>query len=411
MKISLIFLFGFIVSIFGSNTSSTLEKIIIYGNTRTKDCTILQELCLKEGLKFDWRLINNDRLWLMRLDFLNKSEFLIKSGSDINKKLLLILVQEKKPLSVTPIFESNKLFGLNYGIHATLSNFWGKREKFDMVLQLGGIKKFDFSWKNPCLTQKLRLLTLLQFCHTRFIYLYDDQKPNFKLQTSRINWTLGKRLNRKIKICGKIGLEQNCTDVISVNISGQSTDNLQILEGFIEYDSRSSIIYPQRGCFIKPSIQKHVLPKHNEFYRINLDCRLYMVPYASHILAFQTIIQTSHGKVPVYKRIHMGGGERMRGYHTGYFVGDNCLFSSLEYRFPIQYVNNPTAGIHMGYGGVLFYDMATAWFQNHNITVNQFKSAVGLGVHVIWNEWVFRIEYSPQGEGWGYISTSTSIKF
>ena len=147
MKRMLLFFIFPVISVWGQPLR--LETIHLYGNNRTKSHIILQELHLQEGSPISDSLLINDRLWLLRQDFLRRIEFQIKPGSSVEQRHLLLVVQEKSAWAISPIFNINDLFGWYEGALLTFRNIWGKRNRFDVHVQLGGIQKFSLTWSNP----------------------------------------------------------------------------------------------------------------------------------------------------------------------------------------------------------------------------------------------------------------------
>ncbi len=388
-----------------------LEEISVYGNTRTKDHIILQELTLREGKPLSESLLLKDRAWLLRQDFLKRIEFQIKPGSTPNRCLLLLIIQEKGTWSVSPILSNNDLFGWYTGVKMTKHNLWGRLNRIDATLQVGGLRKFSLSWSNPWFAGKLHLFARLDLYHTAFRYLYGDYLPHFDEKEYGALLTLGKGIGRKLKLGIRTGMEHIWVEDDAVTPSGTPTDNIPILESFVTFDSRDWPLYPRTGLYLHSWTRWFGLFQTDRFHRTGLDIRFYAPIYHENILTVQTSVQISRRNVPIYKRIHLGGGRTIRGYSTGSLAGENSILTSLEYRFPIFYERNPLAGINVGYAGVLFIDGAVTWFQHQPLKFNMLRGSVGLGIHVIWDHWVLRVEYGNHGEGWGFINLGTGIKF
>jgi len=365
----LIYIFCFLPSLLVYSQNPTIEKITLYGNNRTKDHTILRELILQEGKTFSSDLLQKDRAWLLRQGFLKRIEFLTKVGSTKDQRILIMVVQEKGTWSVSPILSNNDLFG----------------------------------WYS--------VFTQFNIYHLSFRYLYGDFFPHFDETDTGIKFALGKGIGRKWKIGIRCGMEQIWVGDPSVTFSGTHKDNISLLETFAVLDTRDWPVYPKSGIYIHSWAQRFNPFGNNRFHRTGIDFRLYSQIVNDNILAIQVYGQFSHGNIPVYKRIHMGGSKTIRGYSTGSLSGEHGILMSLEYRFPILYVRNPLAGIHVGYAGVLFIDSGATWFQDQETSLDMIHIAAGLGIHLIWDHWVLRVEYGNHGTGWGFINAGTGIKF
>lgn len=388
-----------------------LERIALYGNTRTKDHVILRELHLAEGKPLIETLLLKDRAWLLRQGFLKRIEFQVKPGSTEDKRFLILVVQEKVSWSISPILSNNDLFGWYTGVNLTYHNLWGRRNRIDATFQIGGIRKYGLAWSDPWFGGKLHLFTRLDIYHTHFPYLYGDHHPHFNERDTGVLLTVGKGIGRRIRTGIRIGMERIWVEDPTVTFSETHTDDISLLEGFFTFDSRDWPLYPRTGLYLQAWIHEFGLFQNHRFYRTGLDFNLYSPIYHDNILALQTSVQISQGKVPIYKRIHLGGGKTIRGYRTGLLSGENYFLTSLEYRFHIFYERNPLAGINVGYAGVLFLDAGAAWFQNQIVKPHMLHGSLGFGIHVIWDRWVFRAEYGNHGKGWGFINMGTGIKF
>lgn len=399
------------ISFCGTSDHSHLEKIAVYGNTRTKSGVILRELQVRTGKSFTETDLKKDRSWLLRLDFLKRIEFQQRPGHKSDQQMLMLVVQEEDPWFFTPILETSHPFGWIGGLKWTVPNFRGRRERIQLLLELGGINRGLCSWSNPWFAGKLRLFTEICFQHRRFKYAYPDVKTPFHEKETSFSWTIGRSFARIFKTGFRNLYQQVWTDFPSVMVSGNSTDNLLATELFAEIDTRDWPLYPKTGMYLQSWMRWIYHDQNALFHRTGIECRTYVPIFRDNILAVQCAGQWSNGTVPVYKRIHLGGGETIRGYSKGSLTGENSLMASIEYRFPIFYERNPLAGIHIGYTGVVFMDTGMAWYQNEKPEWDGLHGSVGIGIHFILDHWVIRGEYGYHGKGWGFINTGTSVKF
>jgi outer membrane protein insertion porin family len=388
-----------------------IEKIIVYGNTRTESQTILRELKLKAGSALSPETLQSDRIWLLRQDFLKRIEFQVKTGSSRQQQILLLVVQEKGTWSIKPIISNNDLFGWYAGVTLNTYNLWGRRNRLAVTAQLGGINTLSLSWLNPWFGDQWRLFTEFQVYHHAFQYQYGDFYPHFNQNETGTRITFGKGFGRNVKTGFRGGLERIEVGNPSVTFSGRRTDQVTSFEWFSEIDTRDWPLYPQSGIYCQTFLQVYNPFRDHSFGWIGCDFRLYSPFARENIFAFQTVAALSNGTIPVYKRVHLGGGNTIRGYSTGSLAGENTLRMSLEYRFPILYIRNPLAGIHVGYAGVVFIDTGAAWFQHEKLGWSHVHASMGFGAHLIWDHWVLRVEYGNHGKGWGFINAGTGIKF
>ena len=93
-RIFLILFLGIWTGLFGAVQPARLEKISVYGNTRTQTRVLLRELNVKTGNPFSDADLRKDYSWLLRLDFLKRIEFLMRPGSESDKQMVMLVVQE-----------------------------------------------------------------------------------------------------------------------------------------------------------------------------------------------------------------------------------------------------------------------------------------------------------------------------
>lgn len=410
-RIFFIFFLGIWTSLFAGNKSMILEKISVYGNTRTHTPVLLRELNVKKGTLLTDDRLRKDYSWLLRLDFLKRIEFLMKPGSKSDRQLIMLVVQEEEPWYFSPILETSHPFGWIGGIKWTVPNFRGRRERIQLRLELGGINKGQFSWTDPWFGGNLRLFSKVTAFQRIFRYSYHDVKSPFREKETVFSLTVGKGFGRIFKIGVRGQYQHIWTDCPSVMVSGTNSDDLLSGELFAEIDTRDWPLYPRTGFYLNSWMRWTDQDQSRLFRRSGIEGRGYIPISGNNIIAVECIGQWSKGIVPVYERIHLGGDETVRGYYKGALAGENSLMASLEYRFPIFYERNPLAGIHAGFVGVIFLDTGTAWFQSEKFDWYRLHGSAGFGVHFIFDHYVLRGEYGYSGKGWGFLNTGTSVKF
>jgi outer membrane protein assembly factor BamA len=323
----------------------------------------------------------------------------------------MLIVQEKGMLSVSPIVSNQDVYGWYAGTGLTFRNVLGYRNKIDIITQLGGLRHFEFRLSNPWIFRKLRLFAEFRIYRTAFRYRFSDHPNHFDERDTGLEMTLGKGIGRKFQVGIRSGFERIWVEDPNVSVESGQTDDIFILEPFLCFDSRDWPLYPKRGIFLQTWIRRFDVTKGYRPERISLDIRGYTPAYRENILAVQTIVEISHGPIPIYKRIHIGGGRTIRGFSTGDLSGENSALLSIEYRIPILYIRNPLAGLHAGYAIVLFSDIASTWDRISDWTSDDIYASVGIGVHAIWDHFVLRGEYGYRGRGLGFINVGTGVKF
>jgi len=387
-----------------------LQKIALFGNKTTQSVVIMRELLIQPGYPVTDSLLVSDRAWLIRSNFLDKIDFQLKPGLNKNECNLLIVIKEKHHWSFSPSFHSDDLFGMVGGGTLKLRNLWGYRQELSMKIETGGKKRAVFSWLNPWFAGSWRFFSSMDLYIKKMQYPYQDYPVKFNEMMWGVELKAGKQIGRHIQYGLRTTWEKIRTDLSHATLSGQNMDQPVSAGLFFNIDTRDWPAYPRHGYFFHASMNNTNISGHQYQHTI-LNLRNYFPVKRSDILAMQWFIQGFHGQIPVYQRLHIGGGETVRGIPTGTLAGDWMAMANVEYRFPIMYERNFQEHLHVGYAGILFIDLGSAWFSKNAWTLQNCRSSAGIGVHAIWDQYVVRGEYGTRGKGWGFINIGTSVHF
>lgn len=387
-------------------SESHLGEIALFGNTTTKSHVILREMEQKSGRPFSDSLLARDRSWIIRCDFLDKIDFQLKPDHHKPDYHLLIIVREKGHWSFSPSFHTNDLFGYYGGGTLKYRNLFGLRQTLGLQVEAGGKNRTRLYWANPWLGNQ-HLFTDIELYYYDLPYPYPDFLKSFDMIRKGIRLIFGQQVRRAMKYGIQMTIESVQTDQ-SVPLSGNYNQHFRT-GVFLQHDTRDWPAYPRRGYLFEAGFD-HIQTDQSDYDYAILNARTYIPQRRSDILALQCLIQGYLGTIPVYERLHLGGGDSVRGLPTGFQAGDRLIMINCEYRFPIMYERNFKENLHVGYAGVLFFDMGTAWFAGEWQTSN-LHSAIGIGVHALWDNTVIRGEYGTRGKGWGFINIGTSVHF
>jgi len=109
-------------------------------------------------------------------------------------------------------------------------------------------------------------------------------------------------------------------------------------------------------------------------------------------LALRTAGMFSSGNIPVYDRFYFGYEERIRGRYYDINEGENLLFGGIEFRFPllkIRYIDvapmpgfeTYSSNLKFGISAGIFLETGAIWFQDHQLSQQNFRSGFGAGLH------------------------------
>ncbi len=381
-----------------------IERIVITGNTVTRDKVIRRELGLAEGDLFSGRALRDGNRRLHRLQFFEDIHISRAKGSGDDRMILRVRVKEKRTgqFSIGAGFSTvdNFLFMVRVAEH----NLFGRGQRLSLQAALGGTSSrytlsftepwlfdwpvsagFDlFNWEREFLTYtkvskggRIRFGFPTPWEHTRFFtyYTYEETEiSDVTLNTARI---------------------------IRDQVGTHSTSSLRFI---LRRDTRDHPFLTTRGSDHSISFEYAggVLGGDSGFVKVIGETGWYFP------LLFKTVF-VAHGRVGwaaeqggtffAYQKFFLGGINSLRGFEyqrvgpldpeTGDVIGgERMVQANFELRFPLL----SKAGVV----GVIFYDTGNVWTKDVGYDLGDLRKSVGGGVR-----W-----YSPLGPlriEWGYV--------
>lgn len=377
-----------------------INRIVIEGNTKTRDNVIRRELNVSEGELYNATNIKKSRIKLNRLGYFEDLNFIPqridyekpeKENEDLTD--ILIRVKERPTGFLT--------FGVGYSsvdqfmgsLQISQNNLLGTGQKLSGKLQIGSkTQEYDISFLEPWLFGKPISGGVDVFKISREYTDYTKKSTGFGLRS-------GYRINDDWSVSGGYRFENaKVTDVkntASQIIKDQiGTRITSAIYGNLIRDTRNDAFYPTDGSSFTFYLEfaGGPLGGDNEYVKSVIDyAKFFLLPW-QHTISIhgQYGVVESYGgkKVPIYERFFLGGMYTLRGFEsrsiapkdplTGDVLGGNReLFGNIEYIFPLI----KEAGVR----GVLFFDAGNAY--NSNILPPELRYSVGAGIR-----W-----YSPMG--------------
>ncbi|MBN1779966.1 BamA/TamA family outer membrane protein [bacterium] len=387
-----------------------LDRIAVFGNHVTHTGVILRELELQPGRPVTDSIMISDRSWLIRSDFLKKIDFQLKPSIQKDICALLLVVQEKGHWSFMPSFHTDDLFGMTGGGTLKYRNLSGRRQQLRLNTETGGKTRIGLTWSDPWFGGSWRLFSQATVYYLKMPYPYPDYPDEFTETIRGGELLLGRQPGRTVQIGLRLCREELRSTDRAVLVSDSRSDLRTGTGLFMKIDTRDWPAYPGSGLFVHTGLDHfHFKGGHTEQGIMNI--RAFFPVRSSNILAVQIFARALAGTVPVYDRLHLGGGDMVRGIPTGTLAGNRLVMANMEYRFPIMYERHFEENLHVGYAGVLFLDIGSAWFSESGWDTRDLRCAVGVGVHALWDDYVIRGEYGTRGKGWGFIKIGTNAHF
>ncbi len=125
-----------------------------------------------------------------------------------------------------------------------------------------------------------------------------------------------------------------------------------------------------------------------------LDMRTYLNLPLSLTLAMRVngTLMTGN-EIPTYAHVFLGYGDRVRGYFTTVFEGENVACSTIELRFPLlaprvfrvngSLLPDEFSVWRFGLGLSLFADAGTTWYRGARVRLQSCVSGYGGGIDVM----------------------------
>jgi outer membrane protein assembly factor BamA len=154
-------------------------------------------------------------------------------------------------------------------------------------------------------------------------------------------------------------------------------------------DRRDSVFYPMRGFLFdwRGIIHRSEIKSENDFSLFRIDYRHFFQIEGYHILAIQTRVTHSNGRVPFQEMPRVGGASMMRGYYRGRFIDKNFVAFQGEYRFPMIW----------RFGGAVFAGLSQVAQSPEKFSSDNLKRSAGAGLRFTINREQninFRIDFA-----------------
>lgn len=379
-----------------------IEKVVVQGNTRTRDIVVRRELRLFPGDRFDGGKLKRSKERLTNLGYFEDVSFDIEDTDNYDRKDLVVQVKEAK----TGTFS----FG---GGFSTIDKVVGfievEQRNFDFTnwpTFTGGGQKLSLRAETGTTRNNLRLsftepwimdypvsggFDAYKSERTRsedIGYAYDESKigGNVRFGKQFTEYVSGGVSYKRERI--KIGdIESN----VSADLLAEEGTNTVSAVGFnVSRDSTDSAFSPTKGTVFSCGIDVAggFLGGTKDFYRLQALGSVFVPLMYKSVLEFRTKIgfvdaYDDSNKVPIFERFFAGGSRSIRGYNerkvgpldantNDPVGGESMMVSNIEYTIPIvDFIKFAT-----------FFDFGNVWADVNNFGTEEFKAGTGLGLRI-----------------------------
>ncbi|MCG3149335.1 MAG: Outer membrane protein assembly factor BamA [Verrucomicrobiae bacterium] len=357
-----------------------LEKVIIRGNTKTKDKVIRRELAVAPGDIYNTVRVEASKERLKNLGYFSKVEMTPEPTPIPNRRDLAIQVEEQRTGNVTFGAGFSSVDNLIGFVEITQGNFdlfnWpsltGAGQKMRVRAQLG-LERQDYtmSFVEPWFLDQ-RLSLGVDVFHTLSSYYSNDFEEQRTGAALRFERALSEFFRASVEYRIQ-NIDLSVDNSASQELQSQEDDNLRSSIAFtLTHDSRDSVFLTTRGnrTELTAEIAGGPLGGDVSIYKLNAKTSFYFPFFDKHVLqivgaagvvdAFGQssgagpivdedptpfVYPVKVNDVPIYDRFFLGGANTLRGFSyrkvgpkdiNNEPVGGNSMVNgTAEYSFPI----------------------------------------------------------------------------
>lgn len=377
-----------------------VEKVVVRGNTKTKDIVIRRELRIRPGERFDGEKIDKSKQRLENLGYFEEITYDTEPVSGAtNRKNIIFRVKEKRTgelsfgggvSSIDSFIGFAEISQRNFDLW-NWPRFTGGGQSLSLQARVGSISQdYNLSFVEPYLFNKPISFGLDVFSIRR-----DSRNVDFRQQRRGARMTVSKLFRDMFRIGTGYTLEQVKLDDISDDApitvrNFEGTNWLSRLKLFSSVDTRDNVFNPTKGRLVTLSgeLVGSFLGGDQDFYTLETSWSEYWSFFKKHILEMKVHLGTSQefgdsAEVPVFDRFYAGGLGTVRGFNyrrvgpieAGDAIGGQTIaLFSLEYTFPIPKLD--------AFRGAVFIDTGHVNRDSYQIGFGDFSVSVGPGLKV-----------------------------
>jgi outer membrane protein insertion porin family len=393
----------------------TIDKILITGNTKTRDKVLRRELKVEEQERFSGTKLKKSRDALNRLGFFQEVNLTTQRGRSEEKLNLQVDVKEGQTGSLTAGAGFSSADNLLFNARIQENNLFGRGYRGVLNADFGSRRQnFIASFTDPWLLDIPLTTTVDAF---RWRLDYDDFTrggTGFGLRVLYPLTALGydQLFNRFSLEEVRIGAEYRLEDAEITDINRRSPPTVVASEGrsvtssirpILSRNTLNSLFDPTRGSAQEFSVEYAGLGGESEFLKVDARTRHYWPIYKSPSIG--TFVYSIGGTVgygrgfqgvighelPLFERYFPGGINSVRGFktrtlgprepvfnpqgeeiNTDPVGGSRQLIVNNEFIFPIVE--------QLGLKGVVFVDAGNSWLDSDGWHLGNLRYAAGAGI-------------------------------
>ena len=349
-----------------------IERINVYGNTRTKDHVIRREFRLVEGDAYNQLLVRNAKKRLQALGFFEKVDISRESGAASDRVIINVSVVEKNTGELSFGAGYSSAEGVIADISITERNLLGNGQF--LRLSVGGSlerQQIDLSFTEPRFMD-MNLAAGFDLFHKE---IDRTSESGYRSRRTGGGIRLGFPVAENIR--GSIRYSFTRDDIYEVEANAsnairqqEGVSNISSIGYSLIYDTRNHRRKPNKGLYLSLSQDFAGVGGDVNYLRTVGEARAYYPIWGQITLVGRAIggfITGTNGDNVRLTDHFFKGGETIRGFDTAGFsprdaangdaLGAKVFYAgTVEARFPIPYLTE-----NAGISGAVFADAGTAY--------------------------------------------------
>ncbi len=376
-----------------------INRVIIEGNTKTRENVIRRYLAVSDGDRFSAKRIDFSKEMLTKLDYFENVDIETVPTNKKDEMNLKVKVKEKSTGFFSAGAGYSSIDKMFFTAKVTERNLFGRGYQLSFDGSLGTSSSYySLSFWNPNLYDgPLGIGTDLYNTERE----YNDYTINKKGGTLRFAYSVGKfsrvYWNLSMEKYRVYDIDEYASDEIK-DLKGSNWSNSIYLA--LVRDSTNRGFNPSKGSMNRLSLEYSggILGGDDNFIKFGYEFAYHKKVWWKFIFNFHYemgwLFENKGEDVPDFERYYLGGLNTVRGYDyrdiscydkDGNEVGGyKMYFTNVELTFPLKE--------DMGLIGLVFFDAGNVWKKNEMFDLDLYKS-VGFGIR--WNSPMgpLRLEY------------------
>lgn len=376
-----------------------VDKVIVRGNTKTRDIVIRRELRIHPGERFDGAKIERSKERLNNLGYFEEVTFDTEPGSEPNRRNIIFRVKEKRTGELSfggGVSSIDRFVGFaeisqkNFD-YLNWPRFTGGGQSLSLRARVGSIsQEYMLSFVNPYIFNKP-----ISFGFDLYNTYRNDRNVDFDEQRLGAAFTLSKMFTEHVRIgtgytLERVTLEDLDDGAPSIVRAFEGDNWLSRFKLFSTYDTRDNIFNPVRGWLLNLSAELvgSVLGGDQDYYIAQTSVTKYWNISKKHIFEYKLRLGVANefggsDTVPVFDRFYAGGLGSVRGYNyrrvsplenDSAIGGQTIAVTNFEYTFPIPKIDLVK--------GAVFIDAGHVNEEFFKLGFSDFAVSVGPGLKV-----------------------------